>query len=309
MAAETRPSAACAPRAVKSRRSRRAIGLATSATPAAESHARKPAPLAWLRPKPAHARAIEAAVRRSRERRPAGASEEWLSRLAELIEALCEDWRISLNDEKVRAGAVGIVLCCHTDSGREAVLKLCADRERLRAETSALLTWMGGPAIEVLAHRPGALLLVRAQPGTRSQLAPSQLALLLNALHRPATAAGADLRDWRASIAAAIAQLPPLSPLGRELLREGKGRPLRTLHGDLQPANILKHRGTHAVIDPIGLVGPRELDVASAALYNNWGEESAARITRLAKLTGTDSAFALRFGQLSAMYTALAQRY
>ncbi len=230
-------------------------------------------------------------------------------RLPELIEALCADWRISLDDEGVGAGAVGIVLCCHTESGREAVLKLCADHERLRAETSALLAWTGGPAIEVLAHRPGALLLVRAHPGTRSRLAPSQLALLLDALHRPAAAAGADLRDWRASITAAVARLPSLNALGRELLREGEGRPVRTLHGDLQPANILKHRGVHAVIDPIGIVGPRELDVANAALYNNWGEESAARITRLAKLTGTDPAFALRFGQLSAMYTALVHRY
>ena len=64
-----------------------------------------------------------------------------------------------------------------------------------------------------------------------------------------------------------------------------------------------------AVIDSVGIAGPRELDVASAALYNNWGEESSARIRRLAKLTGTDPAFALRFGQLSAMYTALAPRY
>jgi hypothetical protein len=89
-----------------------------------------------------------------------------------------------------------------------------------------------------------------------------------------------------------------LGALGRELLKEGQGRPVLTVHGDLQPANILEHRGTSAVIDPVGIAGPRELDVASAALYNDWGEESSARIRRLAKLTGTDPAFALRFGQL-----------
>ena len=103
--------------------------------------------------------------------------------------------------------------------------------------------------------------------------------------------------------------MPALRPLGRELLREGEGRPIRCLHGDLQPANILEHRGAIAVIDPIGIAGPRELDVANAALYNDWGEESSARITRLARLTRTDPAFALRFGQLSAMYSTLVHRY
>ena len=244
-----------------------------------------------------------------RERRPAGASEEWVSRLPELIEAVCEDWRLSLDDEKMAGGAWGIVLCCHTASGREAVLKLCANHERLRAETCAMLAWADGPAVGVLAHRPGALLLQRARPGTPSRLAPSRLALLLDALHRPGNIGGLGLGDWRASINTAVLQVPSLQALGRKLLREGEGRPVLTLHGDLQPANILEHRGGSAVIDPVGIAGPRELDVASAALYNDWGEESSARITRLAKLTGTDPAFALCFGHLSAMYAALAPRY
>lgn len=245
----------------------------------------------------------------TRERRPAGASEDWVARLPELIEALCKDWRLSLDDERMAGGAWGIVLCCHTASGREAVLKLCANQERLRAETSAMLVWAGGPAIGVLAHRPGALLLQRARPGTPSRLAPSRLALLLDALHRPTNIGRLGLGDWRASIHAAVLQVPSLQVLGRELLSEGEGRPVVTLHGDLQPANILEHRGASAVIDPVGIAGPRELDVASAALYNNWGQESSVRIRRLAELTGTDPAFALRFGQLSAMYAALAPRY
>jgi streptomycin 6-kinase len=244
-----------------------------------------------------------------RERRPAGASDDWVSRLPELIEALCEDWRLSLDDERMAGGAWGIVLCCHTASGREAVLKLCANQERLRAETSAMLGWAGGPAVGVLAYRPGALLLERARPGTPLRLAPSRLALLLDALHQPASVGERGLGDWRASITAAVVKVPSLQALGRELLREGQGRPVLTVHGDLQPANILEHRGASAVIDPVGIVGPRELDVANAALYNNWGEESSARIRRLAKLTGTDPAFALRFGQLSAMYASLAPRY
>lgn len=81
------------------------------------------------------------------------------------------------------------------------------------------------------------------------------------------------------------------------------------MHGDLQPANILEHHGAIAVIDPVGISGPRELDVANAALCNDWGEKPEARIRRLAALTGTDPALALAFGQLSAMYAALAPRY
>ena len=242
------------------------------------------------------------------QRRPAGAGEDWVSQLPELIEVLRKDWRLSLEDERMVGGVWGVVVCCRTEDGREAVLKLCANEERLSAETSAMLAWDGGPAIAVLAYRPGALLLERARPGTPARLAPTRLALLLDALHRPTELGGGGLGDWRASIEAAVSQVPSLHSLGRELLRAGEGRPLLTLHGDLQPANILEHRGTSAVIDPVGIAGPRELDIANAALYNNWGEEPTARIRRLAALTGTDPEFAVRFGQLSAMYAALANR-
>ncbi len=243
------------------------------------------------------------------ERRPACASEDWVSQLPKLIDDVCEDWHLSLDDEKMAAGAWGVVAWCHTDSGLEAALKLCANEERLSAETNAMVGWVGGPAVRVLAHRPGALLLERARPGRPSRLAPARLALLLDALHRPAYAGRRGLGDWRASIKAAVSQVPSLQTLGRELLKQGQGRPVVALHGDLQPANILEHQGAIAVIDPVGISGPRELDVANAALHNNWGEEPAARIRRLAALTGTDPVFALALGQLSAMYAALAPRY
>ena len=111
-----------------------------------------------------------------------------------------------------------------------------------------------------------ALLLERARPGTPSRLAPSRLALLLDALHQPASAGEPGLRDRRASITAAVCQVRSLQALGRELLRAGQRRPVLTVHGDLRPANILEHRGASAVIAPVGIVGPRELDVPNAAL-------------------------------------------
>ena len=243
------------------------------------------------------------------ERRPACASEGWVSQLPELIDAVCEDWHLSLDDERMAAGAWGVVAWCHTETGLEAALKLCANEERLSAETNAMLAWVGRPAVRVLAHRPGALLLERARPGRPSRLAPGPLALLLDALHRPTSAGWRGLGDWRTSIKAAVSQVPSLQMLGRELLKQGQGRPVVSLHGDLQPANILEHHGAIAVIDPVGISGPRELDVANAALHNDWGEDAAARIRRLAGLTGTDPAFALALGQLSAMYAALAPRY
>jgi streptomycin 6-kinase len=243
------------------------------------------------------------------ERRPACASEDWVSRLPELIDAVCEDWHLSLDDERMAAGAWGVVAWCHTENGVETALKLCANEARLSAETNATLAWAECPALRVLAHRPGALLLERARPGRPSRLAPAQLALLLDALHRPTSAGPRGLGDWRTSVNAAVSRVPSLQTLGRELLKQGEGRPVVALHGDLQPANILEHRGAIAVIDPVGISGPRELDVANAALHNNWGEETGARIKRLAALTGTDPAFALAFGQLSAMYAALAPRY
>jgi streptomycin 6-kinase len=243
------------------------------------------------------------------ERRPACAGEDWVSRLPELIDAACEEWHLSLDDERMAAGAWGVVAWCHTEGGHEAALKLCANEQRLSAETNAMLAWGGHPAVRVLAHRPGALLLERARPGRPSRLAPTRLALLLDALHRPMSAGRRELGDWRTSINAAVANVPSLQALGQALLKQGEGRPAVVLHGDLQPANVLEHRGTIVVIDPVGIAGPRELDVANAALQHDWGEDSSARIRRLADLTGTDQAFAVAFGQFSAMYAALAPRY
>jgi streptomycin 6-kinase len=243
------------------------------------------------------------------ERRPACAGEDWVSNLPELIAAVCEEWHLSLDDERLAAGAWGVVAWCHTESGLEAALKLCANEQRLSAETNAMLAWGGRPAVRVLAHRPGALLLERARPGRPSRLAPTRLALLLDALHRPASSGRRGLGDWRTSIDAAMTHVPSLHALGQALLKEGEGRPAVALHGDLQPANILEHRGTIVVIDPVGIAGPRELDVANAALQHNWGEDSSARIRRLADLTGTDQAFAVAFGQFSAVYAALAPRH
>ena len=243
------------------------------------------------------------------ERRPACAGEDWVAGLPELIDVVCEEWRLSVDDERAAAGAWGGVVWCHTESGVEAALKLCADEQRLSAETDAMLGWGGRPAVRVFAHRPGALLLERARPGRPSRLAPTRLALLLDALHRPTGSSRGGLGDWRASIEAAVAHVPSLQALGQALLKAGEGRPVVALHGDLQPANLLEHRGTIVVIDPVGIAGPRELDVANAALQHNWGEDSSARIRRLADLTGTDPAFALAFGQFSAVYAALAPRY
>jgi streptomycin 6-kinase len=243
------------------------------------------------------------------ERRPACASEDWVSHLPKLIDALCEEWHLSLDDEQLASGAWGVVAWCHAESGLEAALKVCANEQRLSAETNAMLAWGGHPAVRVLAHRPGALLMERARPGRASRLAPTRLALLLDALHRPTSSSRRGLGDWRASIEAAVTHVPWLQALGQALLKQGEGRPVVALHGDLQAANILEHRGTIVVIDPVGIAGPRELDVANAALQHNWGEDSSARIRRLAALTGTDEAFAIAFGQFSAMYAALAPRY
>ena len=206
------------------------------------------------------------------------------------------------------AGAWGVVAWCHTENGLEAALKLCANEQRLSAETNAMLGWAGHPAVRVLAHGPGALLLERARPGRPSRLAPTRLALSW-AGRRPASASRRTLGDSRINIDAAVTHVPSLQPLGRTLLKQAEGHPVVALHGDLQPANILEHRGRIVVIDPVGIAGPRELDVANAALQNNSGEESSARIRRLADLTGTDPAFAVAFGPFSAMYAALAPRY
>ena len=209
------------------------------------------------------------------ERAPTGAGEDWGSRLHELIEILCEDWHLSRDDERTAGGAWGVVVYCRTENGREAVLKVCAHEQRLATETRAMLAWVGGPQPASSLTARGALLLQRARPGTPSRLAPSRLAMLFDALHRPANATGLGLGDWRASINAAVLHAPSPQAVGRDLPREGNGRPLHTLHGDLQPANILEHRGATAVIDPVGIAGPREMDVANAALNDNWGEQPA----------------------------------
>ena len=138
-----------------------------------------------------------------------------------------------------------------------------------------MLAWVGGP-------QPASSLTARAHcccsgpvPAHHRGLRPRAWRCCSTRFTDPRTPPGSALGTGERALTPPSCTRPPPKAVGRDLPREGNGRPLHTLHGDLQPANILEHRGASAVIDPVGIAGPREMDVANAALNDNWGEEPA----------------------------------
>lgn len=244
-------------------------------------------------------------------------ADDWEHGLPERVRHLSESWELTVNGNLV-GGAWSVLLGCRTASGADAVLKLCADDARVAAERAALTAWAGGPAVRVLAHARGALLLERLRPGSRvEELSVEDLGGLLCELDRPAVGVRG-LRDYRVHaversvsrvrLLADTAGVPEahqrVSEIASRVLTGCRRRPQVVCHGDLHSGNVLDG-GRATVIDPYGIAAPRELDVAVGAANYGPAEDVRDRIAAVAELTGADTALALDFGRLYALLEAV----
>jgi streptomycin 6-kinase len=239
--------------------------------------------------------------------------EFWFDQLPAVIALLSDRWLIQRR-EQIPRGSVSIVFRCHLADGREAVLKLSPDRERLAFEAAALRAWNSVHIPDLIRFDEdlGALLIDAILPGTPLEMSseyPSIEAIgeLIGSLHggmrdpsfptverRVESLFESSQRLYRRHPEVADVIPPELYRKGRTLAERLARVESRDtlLHGDLTPSNILfggEERGLVA-IDPAPCIGDAAFDAVDLVL---WRADSLTtiehRAERLAVLTELDT--------------------
>jgi streptomycin 6-kinase len=253
-------------------------------------------------------------LRRRLGRRYGAAIDDWLDGLAAVLAELGERWGIDWGP-LIQRGSMSVVIRCRTADGREAVLKVSPDRERIAHEAAALAQWTTAhvPAILAVDESAGALVIEAIDPGTplaESGSYPTidSISVLLSALHD-----GAPSPRYR-PVADRIAYLfdaglknyerrPDLAALvPRELYERGRARALRLaadpvppvlLHGDLTAVNVLDGGPTRGLvaIDPAPCLGDPAFDAIDLVFWRAGDVKAVAmRAEQLARTTRVDAA-------------------
>jgi streptomycin 6-kinase len=233
-------------------------------------------------------------------RRFGAAIDGWFDGLPDVLVVLAERWDIEWGTV-IQCGNMSVVIRCRAENGREAVLKVSPDRERVANEAAALASWETTHVPSVLAvdESVGALLIEAIEPGTplaESATYPrlESLAALLRSLHeagvpdsryRPLADrvtqlfdSGMKDYDRRPDLAGVIP--PVLYTRGRRLAMRlaVDAAPSMLLHGDLTAVNILDggaDRGLVA-IDPAPCLGDPAFDATDLVF---WRAEDVETIT------------------------------
>lgn len=203
----------------------------------------------------------------------------WIKNIADTL-ASCESaWNVRTGDE-LRQGLVGYLVEAECEDGTQAVLKLRSPGEAMDAEAEALQLFGGRGAARLIACNSelGAILMERAVPG--SQLSDclseidgeSVMVDVIRNLDRSATPKGLmSVSDRVSTWARGLRDLsgPSPLPLGRfveaadslDRLAGSQGEPV-VLHGDLHVGNVLNAGDSWIAVDPKGLFGEIEYDIA-----------------------------------------------
>jgi streptomycin 6-kinase len=205
----------------------------------------------------------------------------WLSRLPTLLDEFKHRWHLTLLPPFPDL-SFNYVIPGLRDDGSEAVLKLGVPTDELTSEVEALKAFGGRGAVCLLEADPqeGALLLERLLPGkmlttvAEDEDATRSAADALRPLwgSDPQTFPFKTTADW----ARGLEKLPTLFPNGTPIparwIDQARALfhdliPTQTssllLHGDFQHTNILSTGDGWRVIDPKGIVGEAEFELAA----------------------------------------------
>ena len=205
----------------------------------------------------------------------------WVTDLPTILRELSVTWNLVRIGEPFPGARAGFVAPVEDRLGRKLVVKVAPGLEWARSEYEALAHWNGSGSISVLGFLPhlGATLQGRAVPGESLRAAglgdlesaeifsdvllelqsvdgpPPALPLLSSWLRQLESTAGTGSSpDFDRQRAAALELSASLIGLpSRETL----------LHGDLHHSNILCDQDTWVAVDPKGIVGPAEAEVAA----------------------------------------------
>ncbi|MBA3660932.1 MAG: phosphotransferase [Gammaproteobacteria bacterium] len=206
--------------------------------------------------------------------------EKWIANLPVTIEMLAHHWLLS-QITPVNNMTYNYVAKAIKDTEQPVILKISCNKQSMAAEQQALLYFNGQGSIKLLDENENyhALLLQQALPGnTLKSLYPMQIPFVmdcyvdtmqkLHAKRLPDQRHYLHISEWLKS----IDQLKPNHPCPSHLLKKAivlKNALLASmttaifLHGDLHHDNILKNDNHWLAIDPKGIIGEPEFEVAA----------------------------------------------
>jgi streptomycin 6-kinase len=204
----------------------------------------------------------------------------WLVHFDSTLATACRRWHLTPGEPFLLS--YNYVASARTSDGREVVLKIGVPNRELTSEIEALKWYAGSGAVRLLEGDPesGFLLMERLEPGAMlvtlsdDDQAAEIASRVMSRLWRPAPDAVnfIRLRDW-------FDELKNLRPhynggtgkFPRKLIETVEGSiddlfaedsPPVLLHGDFHHYNILSRGDDWLAIDPKGVIGPREYEIA-----------------------------------------------
>ncbi len=208
-------------------------------------------------------------------------ADEWLASLPDLLIEAAQKWDLTVGEPFLLS--YNYVCAATRADGTPAVLKIGVPNVELTSEINTLQVYGGQGACRLYEADPerGMLLMERLFPGKMLKTlkdddeATGIAARVMQQTHRPVPADETgflSLRRWfgelknvRTLFHGGTGPFPERSFSMAERLRDelfAEERPQVLLHGDFQHYNILSSERGWLVIDPKGVVGPAEYDVA-----------------------------------------------
>jgi streptomycin 6-kinase len=221
----------------------------------------------------------------------------WIDALPAIIEKLAAHWGLS-HIIPVDNMTFNYVAKALSSSNQAVVLKISCDEKSIREEEHALLYFDNHAAIRCLDYNEefNAMLLQQAVPGdTLKSLYPYQVEFVMDCyvktmqeLHAkplPAQHPYRHVRDWLKAIDALNPRHLPSKLLStaidlRDELLATSGKAV-FLHGDLHHDNIINNGSEWLAIDPKGIVGEVEFEIAAFDFIHASESENKLAIKKL----------------------------
>lgn len=203
----------------------------------------------------------------------------WIKNLPNIVEVLANHWQLS-QITPVDNMTYNYVAKAITNANQPVILKISCDKGSAEHEKDALLYFDGNACVKLLAHHEKyhAMLLEQAIPGTSlKSLYPEQIELVMdnyastmNKLHAkqlPQQHSYRHISEWLQAIDKLSSDKFPVGML--EQAQRIKNELLSSiqhevfLHGDLHHDNIIKKNNEWVTIDPKGIVGDSEFEIAA----------------------------------------------
>lgn len=207
------------------------------------------------------------------------AGKTWIANLPMIISKLEAYWELK-QMTPVENMTFNYVAKAVTHANQPVVLKIGCDEKSIFDETQALTYFDGDGSIQLISYHPAyhAMLLQQAMPGyTLKSLYPSQMEYVMDSyvstmkkLHNkplPKIHHYCHIKDWLSAIDNLSDQTCPSYLIKKAIILKNELLTSMTnaifLHGDLHHDNILKNGEQWLAIDPKGVVGEAEFEIAA----------------------------------------------